>query len=194
MGIAILEAQKITYQQFREMEFPDDDTFSYELINGELVKKSAPSPIHQLTLRNVTRIVDSFVLSNKLGEVLFAPVDVFLSDYNVLQPDLLFISEARKGIISKDGILGAPDLVVEIVSPSSVIRDRVEKMKIYQKHQIAEYWLIDPHYRSIEIHQYIAGEGYDLHSWAVGDGEANSFILKGLTLHLQAIFAGINES
>ncbi len=85
----------------------------------------------------------NFISEKQLGRLLCAPVNVYLDDYNVPQPDVLFISSERQTIINADGIFGAPDLVVEIISPTSAARDRVEKLKLYERFGVKEYWLIE---------------------------------------------------
>jgi len=89
-----------------------DDNFYYELINGELVKKSAPAPRHQMIQANLFRLLGNFIFNNSLGVILCAPVDVFVDDYSVPQPNLLFIAKEQQHIITDDGVMGAPNLVV----------------------------------------------------------------------------------
>lgn len=177
--------QKYTYADYRELDV--DDNLLYELLNGDLVKKSAPSPQHQRTVRKLTRQMENFIEGKSLGEVFFAPIDVFLDDYNVPQPDLIFISEAKKGIITQDGIMGVPDLVVEVISPSSWRRDRFEKMKLYKKYEVPEFWLIDPQNKSIEVFTY-ADNDFDVFSLGVETDEVQSKILEGFTIKVKTIF------
>lgn len=140
-------------------------------------------------MRTVNDIVWSHVKTQKLGEVFFAPIDVFLDDESVPVPDLVFVSNANKHLITNDGIMGAPDLVVEIISPSSIKRDRVQKLKLYKRFSIGEYWLIDPANESIEIYHYDAKEkDYDLFSFGVGSGAVNSKTLPDLVVAVEQIF------
>lgn len=130
-----------TYQDY--LKTPDD--VRYELIEGELVvMEPAPTTSHQRVLVDLAVLLVPFVKGHGLGEVLIAPTDVYLSDTNVLQPDLLFVSAARASIITERDVHGAPDLVVEIASPSTRRRDRGIKMDLYARHGVAEYWLVDP--------------------------------------------------
>lgn len=126
------------------MEFDDNDPFRYELLNGELVPKSALSPWHQRLSGNRYFTIRQHVTERKLGEVFYAPVEVFLNEYNAPQPNLVFVSEAKKDIITHDGIMGAPDLLVRIVSPSFIRRDRFDKRDVYERFAIPEYWIADP--------------------------------------------------
>ena len=130
-----------TYQDY--LKTPDD--VRYELIEGELVvMEPAPTTSHQRILVNLTLLLAPFVRDHGLGEVLIAPTDVYLSDTNVLQPDLIFVTAARASIITERDVHGAPDLVVEIASPSTRRRDRGIKMDLYARHGVAEYWLMEP--------------------------------------------------
>ena len=154
--------QRLTYREFREMEFGDNDTFQYELLDGEIVKKNAPTPWHQRLSRMLLLQLDNHVTEKKLGEVFYAPIDVFLNDYNAPQPDLVFVSEAKKGLITNDGIMGVPDLVIEIISPSSVKRDRFQKRTVYERFAVAEYWIADPQNQEIEVYTLSVEGRYDL--------------------------------
>lgn len=184
-----IAAKKMTYREFREMEFPDKDTFLYELLNGIIVRKSAPHIIHQRVLRKLVRRFEDFVLQSQIGEVFFAPVDVVLSDENAPQPDLIYISQANAAIIDEEeGIVnGVPDLVVEIISPSSIKRDRIEKMAIYEQFKIKEYWLVDPNNQSIEIY-ILKDNKYALHAFADATEKVQSVVLEGLEVEAVGIF------
>ena len=89
----VVETQVFTYEDYRSLDV--DDNFIYELLNGRLVKKSAPNPRHQRISRNILRQLDSFVFNNQLGEVFYAPIDVFLDKYNAPQPDIVFVSKTK---------------------------------------------------------------------------------------------------
>jgi len=181
--------RKITVREFLERDDFEPD-FIYELINGEIVKKSSPHPKHQIVLGNLNEAVRKFVKDKKLGTVFFAPVDVFLDGENALVPDLIFISEAKKSIITGNGVEGAPDLVVEILSPGTAKYDRGDKMKVYKKHRIPEYWLVDPKLQSIEIYTF-ADNDYELKELVMDKGEAQSTVLQGFALDVEKIFEGM---
>lgn len=89
--------------------------------------------------------------SHRLGEVFAAPFDVVLSDENVVQPDLLFVTTARAGIVTDDNIQGAPDLIVEILSESTRRKDEVTKRKLYERFGVQEYWIMDPELEIVKI-------------------------------------------
>ncbi len=131
---------KLTYQDYANT--PDDER--YELINGELILVPAPNISHQRSNRKLGVQITIFVDQHELGEVFLAPTDVVLSDTEVVQPDVLFISKERRHIIMEANVQGAPDLVVEILSPSTAKRDWQAKRDLYAKHGVKEYWLADP--------------------------------------------------
>jgi len=140
----------VTYDDY--LTLPDDGK-KYEIIDGELIMTPSRVSVHQLTSRNIVRILDSFVSKNKRGEVLYAPLDVVLSMTDVVQPDIVFISSERRDIITKKNIIAAPDLVIEILSESTDTIDRVKKKNLYERHGVKEYWIVDPSARTVE--QYI---------------------------------------
>lgn len=188
-----LALRRLTYQEFREMEFADDDPFQYELLDGELMKKSAPTPWHQRLSRMLLRAIDNHVTEKKLGEVFYAPIDVFLNDYNAPQPDLVYVSEAKKGLITNDGIMGVPDLVIEILSPSSLRRDRRKKMDIYERFAIPEYWIADPLNQSVEVYGYAQSGHYELVGEIAAVQDAGQFVitsnvLPDLSLDIRTMF------
>lgn len=179
---------RITCREFRQMQFPDDDTAYCELIDGELVKKSAPTPKHQIISGNLYAALRAFVSGRQLGIVLYAPVDVFLDDYNLVQPDVLFLFAATLDRITDDGIMGAPDLIAEIIWASSAVRDRHSKLKPYEQCGVNEYWLIDAQNSSVEVYRR-AERGCELFSAASVQGVASSVLLSGFSLALETLFA-----
>jgi Uma2 family endonuclease len=142
-------AERITVEAYRAM--PEGPPY-YQLVEGELIMSPAPTFFHQVVARNAFRILDDFLRQHRLGEVYFAPIDVYLSDKNVFQPDLFFLSNANKKMIEKDGIHGGPDLVVEIVSPSNGALDKRRKLPVYAQYGVKEEWLIEPALE--KIHRY----------------------------------------
>jgi Uma2 family endonuclease len=184
----LVETRKLTVADFHRMDFADDDPYLYELIDGELVQRKANAPRHQLVLGELVSALHQFTETNQLGEVLLGPVDVFLDDNTSPQPDLVFVAEARRTIITDDGVMGAPDLVVEVISPSSVFRDRVTKKALYERFGVAEYWLIDPADEFIEIYG-LQNNRYELLGAASPlEGELVSAVLPGISLNLPELF------
>jgi Uma2 family endonuclease len=139
---------KLSYSDL--LAWPDDGK-RHELIDGEHIVSAAPTPRHQIVLANLFRHLDSFVRAHDLGLVLFAPVDVLLSDYDVLEPDLLYIAKPRLAIVEERYLGKAPDLAVEVLSPSTRRIDTTAKRRVYRKFGVAEYWIVDPRDETVEV-------------------------------------------
>jgi len=172
---------KFTYEDYLYM--PDDKR--YELVEGGFWVAPAPDYEHQTVAANLFRELDQYVRQHKLGEVRFAPLDVVLSDENVVQPDLLFIPKERSFIITKKNISGAPDLVIEIISEGTGHHDRQVKRKLYAKYGVKEFWLVDPDKKTIEVLS-LGKTGYK--SLGVYREELRSALFKDLALDLRKIF------
>ena len=113
---------RYTYRDY--INLPESEEKRYELIDGELYMVPSPTPMHQDFVFSVSKVLDDFVQRHDLGKVYLTPLDVVLSDEDVLQPDIMFVSSARQGIVTEQNIRGAPDLVVEVLSPGTADRDR----------------------------------------------------------------------
>lgn len=181
---AVLEnPEKVwTYEDYLAL---NDDTV-FEIINGKAFMSPAPELFHQRWARKIFLAVERHVEARKLGEVFFAPVDVVLDEKNVVQPDLVFVSTANAGLLERRGIMGAPDLVVEIISPTSLRRDRYDKRELYARFGVKEFWLADVANRSIETLSLQKG-GYQLLSCATAEGKIRSEILPGFELDLASL-------
>lgn len=115
-----------------------------QLINDVLIMSPAPTPSHQETSKKIFTYLNSFVNNNNIGEVFYSPIDVYLNSKNAYQPDIVFVSNERKDIIDwNKGIIGAPDLVIEILSKGNRKYDLQDKMKVYEEEGVKEYWAID---------------------------------------------------
>lgn len=123
----------------------------YQVIEGDLIMSPSPRTFHQYVVGNVAFLLRNFVEKRRLGEVMIAPLDVFLTDINVFQPDVMFISNERLSLITENGIEGGPELVVEILSPSTARYDKGSKKKIYSRTGVQELWLIDPEAKTIQV-------------------------------------------
>jgi Uma2 family endonuclease len=140
---------RLTVQDY--LNIPEEDENRYELINGELYMAPAPSWEHQESSGNLYSILRAFVLANLLGRVVYSPIDMFLSDGDVFQPDIVFISNERLGIIRSDGIHGAPNLVIEVLSPGTERIDRTLKSERYEMFDVSEYWQANPFAKTILV-------------------------------------------
>ena len=141
---------KWTYEDY--LLFPDDGK-RHELIDGEHYVTPSPNTKHQRLSVKLCTDLENFLRKTSLGMVFSAPCDVVLSDIDVVEPDLLFISTDRKDIITEKNIQGAPDLVVEILSDSTRKTDEITKRKLYEQHDIKEYWIFDPELETVKVYR-----------------------------------------
>lgn len=138
-----------------------DDKLRYEVIDGDLYMTPAPSWQHQEALMKLSLLVGAWVYGRGLGSVVQAPLGVVLDEENGVQPDLIYIARERAYIISERGVEGPPDLVVEVLSPSTETRDRGVKLRRYAAAGVPHYWLLDLRARALE--SYVLSEnGYEL--------------------------------
>ncbi len=182
--MTIPEELKLTYDDYLNIS---DDGKRHEIIDGEHFMTPAPQTRHQIASRNIQRILLNHIEENDLGQLFYAPTDVVLSDTTITQPDLLFIAKGREHIIKKNFIDGAPDLIIEILSPGSEKLDRFTKMKYYAVFGVGEYWLIDFHARILD--QY-ALKGSLFERTGVFTGDFSSTLFPELTINLSQVFRG----
>ena len=175
---------KFTYDDYRTA--PPDKR--YELIDGELVMAAAPNLKHQTVQVRLGERLARFVRENALGVLFFAPCDVVFSDTDVVQPDLLFVSAGRAHLLSNgENVRGAPDLVVEILSPATAERDRGYKRALYAKHGVAEYWVVDPSAETVRIHR-LRGRALVVAETLGREQTLRSPLLPGFSLDLEDVF------
>jgi Uma2 family endonuclease len=146
-------ARKLTY---RDLRATPDDGRRYEILDGELYVSASPVPRHQIVSRNLGVMLFDYVRQRALGEVFFAPVDVILDRHTIAVPDIVFVAAARRSVISDRAVEGPPDLLVEILSPSTARRDRTLKARLYAEFGVPHYWIADPR-RNI-LHMYEASD------------------------------------
>ena len=178
-------ARKLTVQDYFDLDAPEGER--YELINGELIRLESPNLAHQETIIALGSRMHMFSHANELGIVLNAPFDVLLSDTDLVQPDLLFASNERAHIRTPDNMQGAPDLLVEIMSISSARRDWRDKMKLYAKHGVKEYWIIDPINRIIWLMLLRRGALEIAGTYGEGD-TVSSTALAGFSVKVDDLF------
>ena len=145
-----LSSTKFTYEDY--VLFPDDGK-RHELIDGEHYVTPSPVTKHQRISRNLLGALYAYVQHKQCGHLFTAPMDVVLSNLDVVQPDLLFISNPRASIITEPNIQGAPDLVVEILSAGSRKTDEIIKRKLYERYRVSEYWIVDPELDAVKIYR-----------------------------------------
>jgi Uma2 family endonuclease len=174
-----------TYEDYRAL--PDDGN-RYEIIEGVLYVVNAPSSDHQTIVTETSAELRNFVKRNHLGRVLIAPFEVHLSSRSrPVQPDVLFVRAERWPSERVAFFEGAPDLVVEVISPSSVRMDRVVKFTAYEAAGVPEYWIVNPHTRTVEVFTLSHGE-YALLGEYTNDEVVQSVILAGIDLVASTLF------
>jgi len=183
------ESRRFSYDEL--VRTVPESNLPSELWDGEFSMSPAPSYYHQDIIARLTEILTAWASREKAGIVRFAPLDVVLSPRFCVQPDIIFISTARKHMVRRQ-IQGAPDLVVEVLSESNWQHDKIEKKALYEQFGIQEYWIVDPDSRMVEIWTMRNGE-YSLHGRWNKSGFANSPLLAGLQADLELIFAGLDE-
>ncbi len=180
---------KFTYEDYRTA--PPDKR--YELVDGDLVTIPAPNLRHQTVQVRLGERLARFVRENSLGMLFFAPCDAVLSDTDVVQPDLLFVSRDRPHLLSSgENVRGAPDLVVEILSPATAERDRGYKRALYAKHGVAEYWLVDPSAETVWIHR-LHGRALVVAQTLGRKQTLRSALLPGFALDLEDVFLNLPD-
>ena len=149
-------APPLTYEDY--CLIPDDGR-RHEIIGGEEYTASSPTTSHQRVVGRLLVAIHQHVLDQNEGEVL-TRCDVILSDHDIVQPDVFFVADGRRDIVTERGIEGAPDLIAEIVSEGNRRHDEVRKRKLYARHGVAEYWVVDPALETVKVYRRPEG-GYE---------------------------------
>ena len=179
------QTRQLTYEEY--LKTPEIKA-RYDIVDGVMTMAPAPSVTHQRILLRLTRLLDQFVSERQLGEVLFAPVDVIIQrePLRTRQPDLLFVSNEHTSILG-DQVEGAPDLVVEILSPSNTRFDLEAKLSDYATLGVSECWLVSPEARSVEILGLTEGSWVRLGISGLGE-QVRSQVLPELDLAVVQLF------
>ena len=146
----------LTYDNY--LLFPDDGQ-RHELIDGEHYATPTPRTRHQAIVVNLTGMIWNYLQEHPVGRVFTAPLDVILSNYDVVEPDLLYLSHERASEVLRDWVRGPPDLVVEIGSPGTRKRDETIKKRLYERFAVSEYWIVDPELDTVKVYRR-TGERY----------------------------------
>jgi Uma2 family endonuclease len=177
---------KLTYDDF--LLFPDDGQ-RHELIDGEHYVTPSPRISHQVIVGNLHFAIRQYLETTPIGQVFLSPLDVVLSNFDVVEPDLLYVSADRRGILTIPNVQGAPDLVIEVGSPGTRRRDETIKRRLYEHAGVSEYWIVDPELEVVRIYRR-EGAGFDRPrelSREAGD-VVTSPLFPQLELSLDAIF------
>ncbi len=174
----------LTYEDYCELP---DDRNRYEIIDGVLHVSPAPSEKHQRALGGLFEQVGPHVRRRRLGRVYVAPLDILLSVGNVVQPDLVFVGRERLSVLTAANVQGAPDLVVEVLSPSTRSFDLREKRDAFGRHGVRWYWVVDPLAETIEAYE-LLGEAYELVASASGSVGFSAGPFPDLTIDLALLW------
>ncbi len=163
-----------------------------QILNGVTVMAPSPFGFHQNIISNLVLLIGNHAKLHKSGKILTSPLDVIFEEgYNVLQPDLIYIKKENMSIFDSNGhIHGVPDLLIEIISASSVSRDTVEKFKIYEKYGVNEYWIVFPEQKVIEVFVLKDGKYSLLCSTENSEGIVTSIVLQNLKFNVADVFEG----
>ena len=184
MHPALVEPERLTVKDYRATP----EGTRYQLIEGDLYLMSpAPNRLHQIIVLNIAEMLRTFLRRCPVGEVYVSPIDVYLDDNNVVQPDVVFVSTARRSVLTDDGMHGAPDLVVEVLSPSTTQLDKTMKRRVYVRTGVKEMWLVDPLLQQIHIYDFARSPAKAVR--LVEDDETfGSALLPGLTVSAAEVF------
>ena len=178
---------KLTYEDF--LLFPDDGQ-RHELIDGEHYVTPSPNTKHQRVSGNLHLLIGSWLEIHQVGRVFYAPYDVVFSNFDVVEPDLLYLSNERMAeVVTPQHVRGAPEIVIEISSPGTRKRDETIKKRLYQRSGVLEYWVVDPELDVVRLYRR-REEGFaravELSSEA--DDTLTTNLLPGLEMPLRRIF------
>lgn len=174
------------------LEMPVDISQRHEILEGELFVSPSPSLIHQVLLGELHARLSTYVRGHQLGRLLTGPVDVKRSEYGVTVPDILFVRKSRAHVVTlgEQAITEPPDLVVEVISPSSHRRDRIRKFAFYAEFGVEEYWVVDPFQRTCDA--YVLRDGvYEV--LPVEGGTLHSEVVEGFKLHIADLFQVLDD-
>ena len=184
--IAVAE-EKMTVSEFLELDF--EEGYIYELLNGDIMRRTSPNLEHQEASANLHFALMSFIKPNNLGKIYAAPMDVYLSPEDLVVPDLVFVANNNSAILKPNKcIIGVPDLIVEILSKGTQGVDRGRKMRQYRAAKVPEYWIVDPRLQSIEVYEWTES-GYELMSEAEEIGQITSKSLADFKLEVATVFS-----
>ncbi|MBM3853284.1 MAG: Uma2 family endonuclease, partial [Verrucomicrobia bacterium] len=176
--------ERLTAEDYRTM--PDDGR-RYQLVDGEIHMAPAPNSYHQEIIWNLSQILGSHLRQHPAGRIYLAPYDVYLSENDVVQPDLLFLAASRLSLRQEDGLHGAPDLVIEVLSPATSQLDKKAKRALYARTGVKEMWLVDPILQQIHLYDFARDPARAVR--LIEDDESfESPLLPGLRVNAAEVF------
>jgi Uma2 family endonuclease len=178
---------------YRDILALPDDLLRHELIDGEHIVSPAPGTKHQRALLKLAVALETFLVAHPLGTVFIAPYDVLLSPHDMVEPDLVYISNERaRRQLDEKRLNGPPDLAIEVLSPSTRRRDETKKLQLYERFGVPEYWLVDPEAETVHVHRLRARrlvQAAVLSRDAEGGApDLSTPLIPGLAIPLGAIF------
>jgi Uma2 family endonuclease len=178
MSESLINKPVWTYQDYCVLP---QDLNRHEIIEGDHIVTPSPGTRHQIILGSLLYFLESYIRTHELGTLLTAPLDVVLAPTSVVQPDLLFIRKDREHVVTEPNIQGPPDLVVEILSPSTAALDKGGKMALYAKYAVPHYWILDSIRFTLETYE-LEETHYSLVAQFGKDEKARSSLFPGLEI------------
>ncbi len=181
----IPKSRLLTYEDYVKLTPPDSG--NYELHNGQITFMATPIPPHQIFVGNLLTEIHVFIKKYKLGKVIPAPMDTVFTKHDTLQPDILYLSNDRLHLIGDKKIEGAPDLVVEILSPSNTPKEMGYKKLVYEVSDVREYWIVNLDKKTLTQYENANGEFFQRHIFQEKD-TLTSIILNGFETAMSDLF------
>jgi Uma2 family endonuclease len=178
---------KLTYDDF--LLFPDDGK-RHELIDGEHYVTPSPNIRHQEISGRLYLLIGTWLQQHPIGRIFYAPLDVLFSKFDIVEPDLLYVSNERaSAVLAGQHVTGAPDIVVEIASPGTRKRDETIKRRLYERFGVTEYWVVDPELDAIRVYRRTGDRFARAVELSAEAGEVlTTTLLSGLDMPLARIF------
>ena len=181
----IPQPKLLTYDDYVRLTPPDSG--NYELHNGQIIFMATPIPLHQLVSNNLATDLTVHIRKYKLGRIFTAPMDTVFTSVDTFQPDILFLSNERLHLIGDKKIEGAPDLVVEILSPSNKPKEMGYKKVIYEMTNVREYWVINLDKQILTQYENIEGE-FVIRQVCKKNDTLKSFVIDGFETAVSGLF------
>ncbi len=183
-SLKFTQPKLLTFDDYARLTPPDSG--NYELHNGKIIHIPSPLEPHQTLAFKLTLLLGNYIMKNKLGKLLFAPMDVIFSVNDTMQPDILFVTNERLSIIDRQ-VKGAPDFIVEILSEGNTAKEMSYKKHVFETHGVREYWLINLAKQTITQYENIEDE-FIIRNKINSDGTLSSVVFEGFTLNASDIF------
>jgi len=181
--LTVEKKKKYTIDDYMQLE----EGAPFQLINNDLIMSPSPNPFHQFIVVRLSKVMLNFLEDKEMGGYIAGSVDVVFDDGNVFQPDLLYVAEERVAELVKGRIEGAPDIAIEILSPSNAYYDLIQKKEMYEKYGVKEYIIFDPIAKNASL--YVLKDGaYYLHQKAQQNELLHSVVLAGFDFDLNYLF------